>query len=571
MPQSRKRAKKVKPRRRPSYRSRAPRSVELALNRRDETAQAVWDMAVDALPPECRRARVSDPVEAEELLHEARRSIEKLGTEFACAMGSYTWLFYLRRLPSDLFSGRLGTTGPYRQLLAELISSLSTTSDVFPELSHKRQVMPPIDGTGADALIRLCALTAPLATIHAALRRAGKGQYVQWHWNDLPWVIPDEDLDRAIEIYDTRVDGDKGIGAGTQVSQMYPFFGEVPGSVRLSDLLLSVQQLPEPTLVPTWDGPARSPRKFAPRRGRFVAGGETLSLATRMLAAAASAETWASPTLSALILALRAFFRAAFEGDFAIGRSLPEVGYFVFPAQSVPYVMENEYERTVRLGLNPGPAGLPESVDVAYEHLAAISPSLWPVEIGPVFRPAGEQTVVDISSAGMWLHRLLTVDRDAPPDLVNARALHFEKVVQDTIDETVWRPSSELVKLRGKTLRLGSNSITDIDALATRGSVLLLVSCKSIPHTAELDSGVYDRVRNVRTNLEEYDAYWQDRMDWFRANSIGDNYNFSGHRIVGTVCTPHVEFTHLEQTRFVTDTLRAVISLDELGTYLQSG
>lgn len=185
-----------------------------------------------------------------------------------------------------------------------------------------------------------------------------------------------------------------------------------------------------------------------------------------------------------------------------------------------------------------------------------------------MFRAAGDQTAVDISSAQMWLHRLLTIDSYAAPDLVNARAFHFERVVQDVIDETAWRPPPELHEMRGRTLRLGSVSITDVDALAARDGTLLLVSCKSIPHTAELDAGIHARVRNVRTSLEEYDAYWQDKVKLFRANPIGDNYDFSGYQVLGNVCILHVEFTHIEQTRFVTETLRAVGSFTELQTYL---
>jgi hypothetical protein len=128
-------------------------------------------------------------------------------------------------------------------------------------------------------------------------------------------------------------------------------------------------------------------------------------------------------------------------------------------------------------------------------------------------------------------------------------------------------------QLRGKALKISNESVTDVDAIAVSGTTILLISCKSIPHTPELDAGIYDRVRNVRTHLEKSDKEWLERLATFRSSPRGANFDFSGYEIVGVVCVPHIEFTFADQARIVLGEeagrhLRAVASLSEILTYI---
>lgn len=540
-----------------------------AVSASDRLMDEVVDQAIGALPSHCRRDVVTDPETSLQLLHECRTALEKLAADLASELDTYTWLFYLRRTPDEVFAGRLNTTAPYRRMMAEVLSARTTRTGTFAEPAAERRVIPALSRPQAEAVVRLAHLTGGLSTIHAALRRAGKGQHVRWHPDELPWVVPDAGLDAAIERYDRRMEGVGLLSAGTQVATFHPFFVSVDPQLKAAELLLSVQPVPRRTPVPVWKGPAGEPSRVTGRPGAFVVGAESLSSAVRLLAGWAG-DGWGSPELSAVVLLLRSLFFHTWTEDWGepFSRTLTEAGYLVLPSQSLSILLEAPLRAFRDADLGLGKIALPESGAAAVRTLREFRPSAWPLDPGPPLRNAGDQTIVDLRSASLWLERLLTVDKDAPAALTKARATHFEELVQYEIDATPAAPPTELRKMRGRDLRLKGNMVTDADALAVIGDVLLVVSCKSIPRTPDLDAGFYARVRNVRTDLEKYDSFWQERMEILRASPRGDNYDFRGFDIVGVVCTPSVEFTYAEQFRPVLGDLAAVVSLGELKEYL---
>src|SRR5579872_4377381 len=123
-------------------------------------------------------------------------------------------------------------------------------------------------------------------------------------------------------------------------------------------------------------------------------------------------------------------------------------------------------------------------------------------------------------------------------DAANSSADHFELQVQAAIDATPWRPPVPLARLRGRPLRLGGQDITDLDAVAARGDVLIAVSCKGVVYSTDYDAGNFKTVRNAASTVTDGMVEWRDRMDRLRANPKGDNYDFTGKTIVGVVCTP---------------------------------
>ncbi len=68
--------------------------------------------------------------------------------------------------------------------------------------------------------------------------------------------------------------------------------------------------------------------------------------------------------------------------------------------------------------------------------------------------------------------------------------------------------------------RVDGSTITDIDAVAVRDRHLLLVSCKSFPHTVDFSAGSHGAVRNLPTNTETAIAEWDLKMAEMRPTGI---------------------------------------------------
>lgn len=573
MPKSRPRKKPNAraPRRIPARHARAAEQLNSALSNRHLVEQEVFDTVIDGLPSECRKRRVTDPIESQELLHSARISIERIGLEYAQALGSYSSIFYLRRLPSEVFSGRLSTTGPYRRSIAEGLSALGASGDYYPA-DHMNRVVPVLNKGNSEQLLKLCGVAGVLSSVHASLRRAGKGQSIMWSPYDLPDPAPDSTIDPLLEVHDQRVAAHGSRAMGTATSMFTPVFAKLSTPKAISEFLLVVIPTGAPREVLFWRGPLSKTQRLKLKNGQFIVGATTLGELSRIIGLGTTRSGWEQRGLSSLIVFLRAMFKLAYWDDVHIGESLPSVGYFVLPTKFLKDILEVEVPDALIELAHVLPDSLPESADRVLNEVGSLLPTLWPLLPGPVIRMAGHQTAIDIHAASMWLERLLGISNDAPSDLVNARAEHFELVVQDIINGTEWRPPEEIGKVRGKGLRQSGTLITDVDAIALKGQTLLLISCKSIPLTPEYDAGVYANVRNVRTHLADSDEYWTKKIDFFRSHPKGSNYDFSGYEIRGLVCIPFVAYTDADQMREAVSedghSLRAVCSMGELREFM---
>jgi hypothetical protein len=85
------------------------------------------------------------------------------------------------------------------------------------------------------------------------------------------------------------------------------------------------------------------------------------------------------------------------------------------------------------------------------------------------------------------------------------------------IDASAWRPSPDIRKLKGRTLRHRGRNITDIDAIGTSGNRLLLISCKSRVKNLLYDAGDYREVRNAATYLVDAAAEWIQIKGFFES------------------------------------------------------
>lgn len=193
----------------------------------------------------------------------------------------------------------------------------------------------------------------------------------------------------------------------------------------------------------------------------------------------------------------------------------------------------------------------------------------WPLVPGPVLRIDGEAAVLDLYFATMRLNALIseTAQRGA---IANSRATQFELRIQSAIDQSPWRPEVHFRSLRGRPLRRAGKTLTDIDALGVQGKSLLLVSCKSTLYSPEYDAGDYAVVRNRADLLSRSITEWNQKVESFRSDPVGDNFDFSSfERILGVVCTPMPVFALVEPpSSMAPATLPAGCSFHELEDWL---
>jgi hypothetical protein len=510
------------------------------------------------------------------MLDAARLAIEGLGRRYAQAMGSYSWLFWLRRLPTEVFSAGPVTSRIYCRALAEVMSSWTMTQELFGAKSFKSATLA-ISDSQLDSLMKLCSIARLLGTVHSVMRRAGKGESVRWSRHGLPSPVPDAELDEMISLYDDRHLSQLGFRAGTQPFRFQPFFTKLiePGSWE--QFALVVRELPDVTEITYWRGPVSAVRGMQTRPGMFLAGLMTTANLRGLLASSKGVAVWQElRQLTSLLILLRIAFLATFTyGSGSEWNALPAVGFLVLPSADLLENIQAQLSAVSADLLEILPESVASDADQVLADVAAIEVRPWPLARGPILRVVGAQTAVDINAATYRIDELMTIPGTGGGTLVNMRGMQFEQHVQERIDQTTWAPTPPLRELRGRTLRHNGRSITDVDALAVSGSTVLLVSCKSVPYTYEYDRGDYAAVRNVRTYIERADIEWQQRVERLRHERNGDNFNFEDYEIYGVVCTPFVVFVHRPQTRVMIERtdrlLRATCGVGELVSFLMAG
>lgn len=562
MPKSRKR----KPRKlRASGDSTISRPIDAAYSNRHSLGSVTIDRMISRLPEAPLTTRLTfSGHEAEEILHSCRLHFERYATSLISAIDPYTSLFYLRRIPRRAFEGSISTTGPYRRRIAEVLSTRSTSEKTWPVRTPPRPVIPPLNRAEAESLIELTYAASLIGLMHSNLRRAGKGQEIEWLPGRPPEAVIDDDtdLEEAIQRYDNRTANSRAIHAGTVAL-------DVMNTTSLPDwysLVLGTGL--SNGQATTWSGSLAELRKPRFVTGPYQTAPFTIEPTLRILQQW-NDTPWGSTTLGALLTLLRGMFLYALQlDDFGdiFSRGLATVGYIVVPSNTVTWILENALSDDAQAG--SGLIRLPADGDKAADELLRLRPKLWPLDPGPPLRSVGDQTVVDMASASAWLDRLLTIDSSEPGSLVNLRSHQFEHLVQEAIDATPHAPPPEIRALRGVQLRHEGHYITDIDAIATIDRQALLVSCKSFVRSPELDAGVFRNVRNVRTAIEGYDKSWNEKVDYLTRNPQGSNYDLRGYSLRGITCTPTVEFVHSPQAREVLPGLAAVTSYDELKSFL---
>ncbi|MET7463204.1 hypothetical protein [Nonomuraea sp. NPDC005501] len=474
-------------------------------------------------------------------------ALERAGTEISQSLSPAQWLFLLRRLPYEYLSGRHPTTGPVRHAAAEVLSARSTASaaPVRGEGGLRFEMTPAT----VHALTSLVVTASAAVTYQAMYRACAKGATLRLSVDGRHVLRYDDATARAVELYDRRISdpaddlftptGARLVVRAEDVAEA----GTVMGAVRMrssatvevdADLLRPVLDLPpivDTVSIDTAYGVAC-----------FQQG--TLRAFQELTPAG---EPWWGAELSAVLACMRA---AMVSLDSLV--SVLQRGYALYDHESFTAAFHEA------------------DPDASWEALLDLRGSFWPLIPGPVIRLVPDGLYVDLLAATAHLRHLTTVARRGGGRLVNLRASHFERDVQEVIDASAWRPGDRLRALRGRALRVGGRTVTDLDAVGERDGVLLAVSAKSVPYSPEYDSGEHAVIRNLAARCDSFVAEWESRLGTLIAHRSGDNYDFSGYGgILGLVCLPFVPYCHLgPATAEVRPGLRAVSSVAELAGWL---
>jgi hypothetical protein len=506
-------------------------------------------------------------VEAGEVLRVVHEVLVGRAEDVAQALSPYAWLWYLRRLPVEVFAGAWSTTEPYDLMLAETLSASSRQPELLAA-ERPGYVTFDLGDEALAAVFRLCGYASAISAVQVAIRRAGKGQVFRLDQSGWPRAVDDGIVQTAIELYDLRVQDDHGgLVAGTEsVTRLNESSETLP--------LLCAQRLPDWQDVPGWQGPLLR-RRLVRVRGRWFFHMLTIDRLLQMLRnGGGDSRDWWEQGLPSLVLLLRAVCLDAIHNSEVSGSNLPRVGYVILPEARLRSVLDacltGDYSDDLREVFGDA---LPDSGETALAAATAVDVCAFPLAAGPLVRQVGGMVLVDLGAATQRLLRMVTVPGRAGGALANVRAMHYEGVVQNLIDGTVWRPEGADRSLIRRVLRRAGRTVTDIDAVAARDGTLLLVSCKSLPYSEELDAGEYKAVRNARTLVEQARHRWDEVVTDLIAHPHGDNYDLSGfNRLVGVVVTPHIVYTAdpttLDELFRDMPGLRKVSSVGELGRWL---
>ena len=522
------------------------------------------EVLAHALPDEPLPGSRLDPIAAGVYLTRVRESLETLAREVAETLPAVQWLWYTRRITPEFFAGRLLTTQFADHMVLETLSGLST-NDVEDKLGIDGASIYPSDASDLSPVAELATIAVALSQCHGWLRRAGKGTEFVVVEGDLPSPLPDEQLEWAIDVFDTRVASD----LRWQWHPSMELNAAVSDREDMPSVLLSLSRvLGSWSDVPGWQGPLRD-RRIVRVLGQFAINWVTLDgLADSVAAAGTSSVVWwrpHTPSLAALLFTLS--YDATLVSE-SLGLSLPKVGYLrrrreyaIHAIDQMLPLVRDELETYF-------PGQVPQSGETVLQVLESVGPDLWPIEIGPVVRTLGDDVVLDVWAASNRLLDDIRIPAQTGGELVNAPARRFEEVVQERVDRTPWRPGEQARALR-RTLRVNGASVTDIDAVAEREGTLLLISCKNIPFTRAYDAGDYNTVRNAASTIDKAYDYWEGIVHALISSPIGDNYDVSMFaEIKGLVVTPQVLYSRSGVTLAEHDIgpmrLRGVVSLGEL-------
>jgi hypothetical protein len=353
--------------------------------------------------------------------------------------------------------------------------------------------VPPSVMTRLDQLIFLGLV---LANIEVAKLRIGKGQQVAIdHYNYFVGQYdPDTEVSRAIALYDARLAA-TGVGPAASLGAFGKTEGPLEGTwteYAWSSLLFQPAFTPAQVeqLLKRWNpvfGMVTDLHTIVP--AAFLPGSKGLT-------AEAQALSVALHTFSALVVAKRAARRLQ-------PRSWSRFGYIVRSRR--------EFLRTFRAVVKTHPILADGWVEGDESTAINLLTDL------RVVTPIGRRHVIvhGIVATGI-LHG--SFHRPADGAGANVWATAFEHEIQALVDLTPWRPPEHIRARVGKKVVVAGHEVTDIDAIAYRDGVLLLIDCKSYMIGRRLAAGEYWPVKSHQEKVDKAAANWAQRLATIDAN-----------------------------------------------------
>lgn len=506
-------------------------------------------------------------------LDQCSRLIETELSEMASYYSKLQWLWYLRRLPIDIFSGELDTTFGYDSMLAETLTGLHGRSGAGLKKQSKVLVFD-VNRSIMRRVIRLAHGVRFLSQIHSAYRRSGKGQPFEFMSGDpLPHFIESGPDEAAIELYDRRVAEGKatlGIGrAGTLFGNSS--FENIKSNSE--DSIMAVfrikETIPTPTFLQTQEGLKTEIEVLARFHPTFI----NLSGLRRLnnMLRDNPTSVWSRQVVGIICLLRLGIYQIVY-GTSALAKVL-EYGYIVTDPPSFQDIFKQGHDWIVSFVGKVFPSTeLPEDVDSLIEMIEQTPGSMWPLKPHGIFRYDRGFLCVDLYGASMLLNAAMEYPRHEGGEVANIRSLHFEETVQEIISISPWKPPSEILQYKRRKLRASGQGITDIDAIGKYNKSLLLVSCKSLVYSSEYDKGYYSVIRNSAQTITNAVLDWKQKIEFLERNKEGDNYDFTSFdHFIGVVCSPYPVYVPIgPATDLVSPGLKACCSAGELSDWLST-
>ena len=523
-------------------------------------SQAVWRIVRSK---NTSRPVILSGVQASSLIVEAARLVDQKIRERVTRYSAVQWLWMLRRIPHHVFEGNLSTTAGYDQVLAETLTGGSPSRPSAVRLDKQGMTSFDLSRRALTELAEHCARTQFLSDLHIAHRWACKGARVEFRPDAPPRKRADDELVKSVRLYDRRTAAGEEYSGRIGTILLRESLDVASAASDHSVLHLRAISPIEISIPPEWFGAELvDPQDKILTTIRFNPEFSELSdLMTLGLIADQFQAALVFTMHAAAVYALR--HRTKFM-------SLLTRGYQIFDRRMLAEITDSALSMAaphIRKMLEH--FRLQGGVQVL-DAVKSFQGSTWPLLAGPILRFEGNKMVcLDLANASRALETVIEPSPGADARS-NLRAEHFEKQVQQVLDDSDWKPLADLRELRGRTLRLADTAITDVDAVGCSEATLLLISCKSFAYRGTNDIGNHSAIRNRADDIVAAVNDWNDTIELLRNNPKGDNYDFSGYtNIVGLVCTAHLHWVPLGiATSQLSLGLFAACSISELKRWL---
>lgn len=215
---------------------------------------------------------------------------------------------------------------------------------------------------------------------------------------------------------------------------------------------------------------------------------------------------------------------------------LHEGGLTMYPTSALKDYFSRVCQEANKWGASIFPGTIaPATVDVALDILPRLDFGRTDRYWGPAVRLGRDFFCIDIISVTLRIEALLAHATAGGGPISGYRGKHWEKWVQEAIDETPWRPSGSVRGLISKKLKANGKVFTDVDAVGSRSDQLLIVSCKSWQLGTSLDLGDYAARRNKSKDVVKAGLKLQEDLRQLRTYGSDNGVDVDSFRSIGGV------------------------------------